>query len=162
MPLFLRALELCPPASCHGVVLSEWNPRLHASSLIPVLKVNNISTSLAQQTPPPASSTPPSPSSFPNTPAPSRSVLIGQARQWANKALERARSTGDPDEECNVGCAVATHNLGEFYEMEGKIHEALQKYKEAEQLAKKVGFPEGQVNAKAGIARLKELEKARI
>jgi hypothetical protein len=92
---------------------------------------------------------------------PPRSVLVGQARQWANKALERARSLSEQDEECNVGCAVATHNLGEFYEMEGKIHEARQKYKEAEQLAKKVGFPEGQANAKAGIARLKELEKAK-
>ena len=59
-----------------------------------------------------------------------------------------------------MGCAVATHNLGEFFEMEGKFQEARQKYKDAEQLAKKIGFPEGQANAKAGIARVKESEKS--
>lgn len=59
-----------------------------------------------------------------------------------------------------MGCAVAIHNLGEFFEMEGKFQDARQKYKDAAQLAKKVGFPEGQANAKAGIARLKELEKS--
>ncbi|KAK7179977.1 hypothetical protein DPSP01_009855 [Paraphaeosphaeria sporulosa] len=143
LPLFLRALELCPPTSCHSVVL-----------------MNNISTCLAQQTPPPASLTSSSPSSFPNAPAPPRTALVDQARQWADKALQRAGSITDQDEECNVGCAVATHNLGEFYEMEGKIQDARRKYKDAEQLAKKIGFREGQANAKAGIARLKELEKA--
>jgi tetratricopeptide (TPR) repeat protein len=122
--------------------------------------VNNISTCLAQQTPPPASPTSSSPSSFPNAPPPPRTALVDQARQWADKALQRASSIADQDEECNVGCAVATHNLGEFYEMEGKIQDARRKYRDAEQLAKKVGFPEGQANAKAGIARLKELEKA--
>lgn len=86
-------------------------------------------------------------------------MLVAQAHQWANKALERAGAITEKDEECNVGCAVATHNLGEFYEMEGKIQEALQKYNDAEQLAKKVGFREGQANAKAGIERLKILEK---
>ncbi|KAJ4359809.1 uncharacterized protein N0V89_000365 [Didymosphaeria variabile] len=143
LPLFLRALELCPPTSCHGVVL-----------------MNNISTCLAQQTPPPASLTSSSLSSFPSTPAPPRTALVDQARQWADKALQRAGSITDPDEECNIGCAVATHNLGEFYEMEGKIQDARRKYKDAEQLAKKISFREGQANAKAGIERLKELEKA--
>lgn len=58
-----------------------------------------------------------------------------------------------------MGCAVATHNLGEFYEMEGKIKEARQKYEEAAGLAKSMGFKEGQTNARAGLKRLKELEK---
>ncbi|KAF1977305.1 hypothetical protein BU23DRAFT_526650 [Bimuria novae-zelandiae CBS 107.79] len=145
LPLFLRALELCSPTSCHSVVL-----------------MNNVSTSVAQQTPPPqalASSSPSSPSSFPNTPAPPRSALVEQARQWANKALERAGSMTEQDEECNVGCAVATHNLGEFFEMEGRIEEARQKYTEAKRLAKKLSFREGQANAQAGLARLNELEK---
>ena len=86
--------------------------------------------------------------------------MLNQARQWANKALEQADAISEQDEECNVGCAVATHNMGEFFEMEGKIEEARQKYKDADQLAKKAGFPEGRQNAKAGLARLKELEKA--
>lgn len=44
--------------------------------------------------------------------------------------------------------------------MEGRIKEARQKYEEAASLAKAVGFAEGQVNARAGLNRLKELEKA--
>lgn len=68
----------------------------------------------------------------------------------------------DRNEECDVGCAVATHNLGEFCEMEGRIKEARQKYTEADSLAKAVGFADGQVNAKAGLKRLKELEKKQI
>lgn len=58
-----------------------------------------------------------------------------------------------------MGCAVATHNLGEFLEMEGKIKEARQKYEEAASLAKAMGFAEGQTNARAGLKRLKELER---
>jgi hypothetical protein len=58
-----------------------------------------------------------------------------------------------------MGCAVATHNLGEFFEMEGKISEARQKYEEAASLAKKMSFSEGLTNARAGLKRLKEMEK---
>ena len=65
----------------------------------------------------------------------------------------------DRDEECDMGCAVATHNLGEFFEMEGKISEARQKYEEAASLAKKISFSEGLTNARAGLKRVKELEK---
>jgi hypothetical protein len=54
---------------------------------------------------------------------------------------------------------VATHNLGEFFEMEGRTGEARQKYEEAAALAKKVGFAEGQTNARAGLRRVKEMEK---
>lgn len=54
---------------------------------------------------------------------------------------------------------MATHNLGEFYEMEGNIKEAKGKYGEAARLAKALGFVEGQTNARAGLARLKEMEK---
>jgi hypothetical protein len=88
-------------------------------------------------------------------------MLIEQARQWATKALAQASTIKPPDrnEECDIGCAVATHNLGEFFEMEGKIKEARQKYEEAASLAKSMGFAEGQTNARAGLRRLKELEK---
>jgi hypothetical protein len=58
-----------------------------------------------------------------------------------------------------MGCAVATHNLGEFFEMEGKVQEARQKYEEAATLAKKMGFADGLTNARAGLKRLKEMEK---
>jgi hypothetical protein len=33
------------------------------------------------------------------------------------------------DDECDLGCAVATHNLGEFAEMDGDIAEARRKQK---------------------------------
>lgn len=59
-----------------------------------------------------------------------------------------------------MGCAVATHNLGEFLEMEGKITEARQKYEEASRLAKSIGFKEGQLNARSGMKRLLEAEKS--
>lgn len=125
--------------------------------------VNNISTCLSQQSPPPtkdALALSSAPTDFPVTNAPSRAVLLDQARQWATKAIAHAAAipTADKTEECDFGCAVATHNLGEFYEMEGKVEQARQKYDEAAALAKTLGFKEGQVNARAGLKRLKALE----
>lgn len=145
-PLFLQALSLCPPKSCHSVIL-----------------MNNLSISLAQQKPPPLSSSPPTPSSFPNTPSPSPGILTDQARQWASKALTLATSIAPPNrtEECDVGCAVATHNLGEFAELDENIQEARRRYEEAAALAKAIGFPEGVANAKKGLKRLSKIEKGR-
>lgn len=126
--------------------------------------MNNISSCLVQQSPPSSAdaitmST--EPSDFPITNKAPRAILIEQARQWALKALAQASTIKPPErnEECDVGCAVATHNLGEFFEMEGKIKEARQKYEEAASLAKAMGFADGQTNARAGLMRLKELEK---
>ncbi|OAL53713.1 hypothetical protein IQ07DRAFT_532155, partial [Pyrenochaeta sp. DS3sAY3a] len=144
-PLFVKALELCPPQSCHSVVL-----------------MNNISTCLAQQSPSP--STPltlsPTPPDFPVTNAAPRALRIEQARQWATKALDHAATIKAPDrtEECDVGCVAATHNLGEFLEMEGRLSEARGRYEEAERLARKVGFREGVGNARAGVKRVGEVE----
>ncbi|KAI4677315.1 uncharacterized protein J4E88_007123 [Alternaria novae-zelandiae] len=148
-PLFVKALQLCPPTSCHSVVL-----------------MNNISTCLAQQTPPTSSNAitmSSAPTSFPVTNSAPRSLAIDQARQWAERALAQAAqiksSSSERNEECDMGCAVATHNLGEFYEMEGRIGEAKRKYEEAAQLAKKVGFAEGVTNARAGVKRCKDGER---
>lgn len=129
-----------------------------------ITTVNNISTCLSQQSPPPtkdALALSSAPTDFPVTNAPPRAVLIDQARQWATKALAHAAAipSTEKTEECDVGCAVATHNLGEFYEMEGKIKEARQKYEEAASLAKSMGFKDGQTNARAGLKRLKVMEK---
>jgi tetratricopeptide (TPR) repeat protein len=149
-PLFVKALQLCPPTSCHSVVL-----------------MNNISTCLVQQTP--SSSTSDAitlsdaPSSFPVTNSAPRSLLIDQARQWAERALAQAATIKGPErnEECDMGCAVATHNLGEFYEMEGRVKEARGYYQDAVSMAKKMGFKEGLVNARAGLKRVEELERKR-
>ncbi|KAF2830381.1 hypothetical protein CC86DRAFT_452823 [Ophiobolus disseminans] len=146
-PLFVKALELVPPKSCHSVVL-----------------MNNISSCLAQQSPPSttdAITMSTQPTDFPVTNKPPRALLIEQARQWATKALAHAAAITPPerDQECDMGCAVATHNLGEFFEMEGKVAEARQRYEEAASLARAMGFAEGQVAARAGLKRLKEVEK---
>ncbi|KAI4654236.1 uncharacterized protein J4E78_007281 [Alternaria triticimaculans] len=148
-PLFVKALQLCPPTSCHSVVL-----------------MNNISTCLAQQTPPTSSNAitmSDAPTSFPVTNSAPRSLAIDQARQWAERALALSAqiksSSSERNEECDMGCAVATHNLGEFLEMEGKIGEARRKYEEAAGLAKKIGFGEGVAEARAGVKRCREAEK---
>jgi hypothetical protein len=101
------------------------------------------------------------PADFPVTNKAPRTLLIEQARQWALKALAQSSTiqASERDEECDLGCAVATHNLGEFFEMEGKVKEARQKYEEAVGLAKAIGFSEGLTNAKAGLRRVKEMEK---
>lgn len=145
-PLFVKALELAPPKSCHSVVL-----------------MNNISTCLAQQSPSSSDAITMStaPSDFPVTNTAPRTLLIEQARQWAAKALDQAATIkgAERTEECDVGCAVATHNLGEFFEMEGKVKEARGKYEEAAKLAKSVGFAEGVTAARAGLVRLRDMEK---
>jgi tetratricopeptide (TPR) repeat protein len=122
--------------------------------------VNNISTCLAQQTPPPTSSnTGSSKDSFPNTPAPSREQLVDQATQWANKALALAATITPPErtEECDVGCTVATHNLGEFLEMQGQLDDAKKKYDEAKSLAKAVGYQEGKEMANSALKRIEDM-----
>jgi hypothetical protein len=128
-PLYLRCLSLLPQTSCHAVVL-----------------MNNLSISLAQQSSPPASSVPP----------PSRSALVSSARTWAQKSLAIAALIKPPErnEECDVGCAVATHNLGEFAEMDGDLAEARKKYEEAKALSKAISFSEGVDHAEEGLKRV--------
>jgi hypothetical protein len=83
--------------------------------------------------------------------------MITNAQTWAQKAIDVAAQIKPParDEECDMGCAVALHNLGEFAQMKGDLVEASKKFTEAVSLAKAVGFVEGVEN---GEARLKELE----
>jgi hypothetical protein len=86
-----------------------------------------------------------------------RETMIANAQTWAQKAIDVAAQIKPParDEECDVGCAVALHNLGEFAEMKGDLAEAGKKFREAVSLARAVGFLEGVEN---GEARLKEIE----
>jgi hypothetical protein len=110
--------------------------------------VNNLSISLAQQNPP----------STPGQPPISRSGLVSNARAWAEKAIATTAKIAPPErtDECDVGCAVATHNLGEFAEMDGNIAEARKKYEEAKSLAKAIGFQEGVINSEAALRRIGE------
>lgn len=150
--------------------------------------MNNISTCLAQQRPPPVSDTSSTESKsalsalnpfsktnskpdttsedrtlFPTTPAASRETLLDQAHEWARKAIAHAATIAPPerDQECDIGCAVATHNLGEFFEMQGNYEMAKRKYDEADGLAKVLGFEEGRENAREGWRRVDALEKAK-
>lgn len=111
--------------------------------------MNNLSISLAQQNPPPIEGQS-------GIPATSRQILISNATAWSQKALEIAAKIKPPErtEECDIGCAVATHNLGEFAEMNGDIVEARKRYAEAKSLASAIKFKEGVVNAEKGIERL--------
>lgn len=110
--------------------------------------MNNLATSLAQQqTNAPFDS---------HQPPVARAELVSNARAWALKALKLASEIAPPNrnEDCDVGCAVATHNLGEFAEMDGDIQEARRRYSEAEGLAKAIDFQEGVKNAREGLKRV--------
>lgn len=114
--------------------------------------MNNLSISLAQQNPTARTTEA-------GQPVATRATLVENARQWANKAIEIATAiTPDDgrDEECDVACAVATHNLAEFAEMNGDIKEARLKYGEAKYLARAIGFEEGEKNAEEGLKRVGE------
>jgi hypothetical protein len=108
--------------------------------------VNNLSISLAQQNPPPT----------PGQAAASRPQLVSNARLWAEKAIAIAAKITPPERtsECDEGCAVATHNLGEFAEMDGNLREARKRYEEAKSLAKAIGFQLGVINSEDGLRRL--------
>jgi len=60
-----------------------------------------------------------------------------------------------------MGCAVATHNLAEFAEMDGELREARKRYQEAKSLARAVGFEEGVGRAEEGIRRVDKKERER-
>jgi Tfp pilus assembly protein PilF len=144
-PLFLQALSLSGASTCHSVVL-----------------MNNLASSLAQQSPRAAAAAQKfaqsqTISEQPAQPPITRETMIMNAQTWAQKAIDVAAQIKPParDEECDMGCAVALHNLGEFAQMRGDLVEANKKFTEAVSLAKAVGFLEGVEN---GEARLKELE----
>lgn len=90
---------------------------------------------------------------------PSPADYRAQGILWATNALQLSRSIKPPDrtEECDVGCAVATHNLGEFAEMAGDWPIATRYYREAESLAKGIGFEDGVTNAQEGLVRVEKL-----
>lgn len=128
-PLFLQALNLSPPGSCHTTVL-----------------MNNLSSSLAQQIPPVG---------YPMEQA-TRDSLLSNATAWAENAIALANKIHPPErnEECDTGCAVATHNLGELAEMRGNLADAKRKYEEAAQLSRKIGFKEGIKRATSALNRM--------
>jgi len=134
-PLFLQALSVKPTVDCHSVVL-----------------MNNLASSLAQQLPPTRS----------GEPAVAKAQMVQNASQWAQKALDVAATIQPPErnEECDMGCAVALHNLGEFAEMIGNVAEAKQKYNEAVGLARAIGFAQGANESQTALLRIAKAESS--
>lgn len=134
--------------------------------------MNNLSTCLAQQPPPP------------NTPLASTATLLANARTWAKRALavaatiKSAEGEGEEGrEECDQGCAVAMVNLGQIARMaavggggggleEGKWSgdgdgdgggnegEARRWFEDAKRLSRKIGFKDGVRRADEGLKSL--------
>jgi hypothetical protein len=88
----------------------------------------------------------------------SREQMVDNARLWAEKALALGQQIRAPqrNEECDIGCVVATHNLGEIAEMLGNKDAAIGRYTEAVSLAKGIGYQEG---LEMSSRRLRELKK---
>jgi len=144
-PLFLQALSLYPSKDCHTVIL-----------------MNNLASSLAQQSARAARAaqtyaTSQNIDERPAGPTISRDSLIANAQTWAHKALDVAAAIKPPErtEECDVGCAVATHNLGEFAEMLGNVAVARERYQESVSLGRSIGFQEGVENSSERLRKLK-------
>lgn len=127
--LFLQALMIKASNDCHSVIL-----------------MNNIAAALAQQRPIPE----------PGVPPPSPAQLRESGRAWLDRAVELAGKIQPPtrNEECDRGCVAATHNMGEFAEMDGNIREAREKYEEAGSIAHAINFDEGLIAANEGLKRL--------
>ncbi|KAI2638939.1 TPR domain-containing protein [Hypomontagnella submonticulosa] len=140
-PLFLQAISLSPPNSCHTAVL-----------------MNNLAISLAQQpvqTPPDSSQ-----GSQPGGPdvatRPTRSTMLASARSWALQAQATAQKVHGEDrtDECDEACAVALCNLGDIAAMAGDVEEAKRKFKESLTLSKRIAFEPGTTQAEEGLKRL--------
>ncbi|KAI0972292.1 TPR domain-containing protein [Xylaria arbuscula] len=160
-PLYLQAVTLSPPNSCHTAVLSEFSgsdgPTFSNQSFY---QVNNLATSLAQQplqsplSPQPVSGNE-KPSQL-NSQVPTRATLLASARSWALQALSTAQKvTGeDRTEECDEACAVAMCNLGDIAAMAGDVQEAKRRFRESLELSQKLSFEPGVEQAKDGLKRV--------
>lgn len=143
-PLLLHAINLRTSLDCHTVVL-----------------MTNLAASLSQQTPNAAAAVQTQLDTGMGRTVPlSRSMLLEMARIWAQKALDTAGQIKPPvrDAECDMGCAVALHNLGEIAEMLRDFDLARRKYGEAISLSRAIAFDEG---VEQSSARLRELQHDR-
>ncbi|KAI1850567.1 hypothetical protein JX266_003849 [Neoarthrinium moseri] len=134
-PLYLQALTLSPPKSCHTAVL-----------------MNNLAISLAQQ--PVAVPGGMGVADSKDQVQPTRASLLASARSWALQAhATGSKVTGDDrTEECDEACAVALCNLGEIAAMSGDMEEAKSKFKQSLSLSRRIGFAPGVTQAEDGLA----------
>ncbi|KAI0521835.1 TPR domain-containing protein [Xylaria bambusicola] len=149
-PLYLQAVSLSPPNSCHTAVL-----------------MNNLAISLAQQPVQSPFQAAPAPGagkqSQPANATPTRATLLASARQWALQALGTAQKvTGEGrTEECDEACAVAMCNLGDIAAMAGDVEEAKRRFRESLELSQKLSFEPGMIQAKDGLKRLSSTKSAK-
>ncbi|KAI6092320.1 TPR domain-containing protein [Hypoxylon rubiginosum] len=140
-PLFLQAITLSPPNSCHTAVL-----------------MNNLAISLAQQ----PVNTQRDPGQISQAAGstvaarPTRSSLLASARSWALQAQATARKVQGEDrtDECDEACAVALCNLGDIAAMAGDKEEARRRFEESLTLSQKIAFAPGATQAQEGLQRL--------
>ncbi|KAI0134421.1 TPR domain-containing protein [Xylariales sp. AK1849] len=133
-PLFLQALTLSPPKTCHAAVL-----------------MNNLAISLAQQ---PITASTQGATDASNEAQPTRASLLASARSWALQAhATGSKVTGeDRTEECDEACAVALCNLGEIAAMSGDMEEAKSRFKQSLTLSKRIAFAPGVSQAQDGLS----------
>ncbi|KAJ2992333.1 hypothetical protein NUW58_g524 [Xylaria curta] len=142
-PLYLQAVTLSPPNSCHTAVL-----------------MNNLAISLAQQPVYSPLETPSAPETEKRSQqagqAPTRAMLLASARSWASQALATAQKvTGEGrTEECDEACAVAMCNLGDIASMAGDLEEAKRRFNESLDLSRKLAFEPGIAQAQDGLKRV--------
>ncbi|RYP18940.1 hypothetical protein DL765_003618 [Monosporascus sp. GIB2] len=139
-PLFLQAITMSPPKSCHTAIL-----------------MNNLAISLAQQPVITGATDSQIPGSGGSTgQAPTRATLLAGARQWALQAEATARKVEGEDrtEECDEACAVALSNLGDIAAMAGDFEEAKRRFKESLELSKKIGFEPAIAQSQEGLKRV--------
>lgn len=137
-PLYLQAVTLSPPNTCHAAVL-----------------MNNLAISLAQQPVQPPINAQLPPESGTSGRSPTRATLLASAQSWALQALGTAsKVTGeDRTEECDEACAVAMCNLGDIAAMAGDVEESKRRFREALELSQKLAFQPGISQAEEGIKR---------
>ncbi|RYP35050.1 hypothetical protein DL767_003955 [Monosporascus sp. MG133] len=139
-PLFLQAITMSPPKSCHTAVL-----------------MNNLAISLAQQPVIASATDSQTPGSGGSTgQVPTRANLLASARQWALQAEATARKVEGENrtEECDEACAVALSNLGDIAAMAGDFGEAKRRFKESLELSKKIGFEPAIAQSQDGLKRV--------
>ncbi|KAI1364917.1 TPR domain-containing protein [Xylaria arbuscula] len=142
-PLYLQAVTLSPPNSCHTAVL-----------------MNNLAISLAQLPVQSPFQTLPAPGDVNHNQsvgqAPTRATLLASARSWALQALGTAQKvTGENrTEECDEACVVAMCNLGDIAAMAGDNEEAKRRFRESLELSQKLSFEPGIIQAEDGLKRV--------
>ena len=131
-PLYLKAITLVPPNSCHTITL-----------------MNNLAASLARQ------------QQTLVTAKEGRQAadLLGDAQRWAQKALDIDSTVKPParTDECDRACVAATHTLGEIARLLGDRGTAQRRFDEARSLAHGLGMAEGIQAADEGLKNVEKM-----